>query len=115
MQTRLFGSVILGGKRVKSTSTNSSHPFLPVWWAILKFVECPARLENMQVSADVSVRADWENKRLINMTIGQTIGEVRVSLRLGTSFPTWVPCDIDMPEKMPINPGYITSEVSAAD
>ncbi len=33
-----------------------------------------SRLGNMQVSADVSVQADWEHNRLNNMTIGQTIG-----------------------------------------
>ncbi len=33
-------------------------------------------LENVQVSAEASLQADWENNRLINVRIGQTIGEV---------------------------------------
>ncbi len=37
-----------------------------------------SRLENMQVSVDASLQTDWNNNRLIYITIGQTEGEVKL-------------------------------------
>ncbi len=60
-----------------------------LWCDVIQLGQGVTQIGKHASSADATAQADWENNRLINITIGQTIGEMQASLRVGTSFPTW--------------------------